>query len=38
MALFGKNPNEVAYTGVKKHWADDIKNTGPGELLILQQL
>ena len=31
MALFGKNPNEVAYTGGKKHWADVIKNTGPGE-------
>ena len=34
MALFGKNPNEVDYTGGKKHWADVIKNTGPGELLI----
>ena len=28
MALFGKNPNEVAYTGGKKHWTDVIKNTG----------
>lgn len=37
MALFGKNPNEVAYTGGKKHWADVIKNTGPGELLIWRQ-
>lgn len=37
MALFGKNPNEVAYTGGKKHWADVIKNTGPGELLIWKQ-
>lgn len=37
MPLFGKNPNEVAYTGGKKHWADVIKNTGPGELLIWRQ-
>ena len=37
MLLFGKNPNEVAYTGGKKHWADVIKNTGPGELLIWRQ-
>lgn len=37
MALFGKNPNEVAYAGGKKHWADVIKNTGPGELLIWRQ-
>lgn len=37
MALFGKNPNEVVYTGGKKHWADVIKNTGPGELLIWRQ-
>lgn len=37
MALFKKNPNEAAYTGGKKHWADVIKNTGPGELLIWRQ-
>lgn len=37
MALFAKNPNEVAYAGGKKHWADVIKNTGPGELLIWRQ-
>lgn len=37
MALFGKNPNEVAYTGGKKHWTDVIKNSGPGELLIWRQ-
>ena len=37
MALFKKNPNEVAYTGGKKHWVDVIKNTGPGELLIWRQ-
>lgn len=37
MAFFNKNPNEVAYTGGKKHWADVIKNTGSGELLIWRQ-
>lgn len=37
MALFRKNPNEVAYTEGKKHWADVIKNSGPGELLIWRQ-
>ena len=37
MALFNKNPNEVAFTGGKKHWADVIKNTGPGDLLIWRQ-
>lgn len=37
MALFGKNPNETAYVGGKKHWADVIKNSGPGELLIWRQ-
>lgn len=37
MALFNKNSNEVAYSGGKKHWADVIKNTGPGELLIWRQ-
>ena len=37
MSLFAKNPNEAAYTGGKKHWADVIKNTGPGELLIWRQ-
>ncbi len=37
MALFGKNPNESAFTGGKKHWADVIKNSGPGELLIWRQ-
>jgi membrane protease subunit (stomatin/prohibitin family) len=37
MALFGKNPNETAYAGGKKHWADVIKNSGPGELLIWRQ-
>lgn len=37
MSLFGKNPNEIAYTGGKKHWADVIKNSGPGELLIWRQ-
>lgn len=37
MAFFKKNPNEVAYQGGKKHWADVIKNTGPGDLLIWRQ-
>lgn len=37
MGLFRKNPNEVAYTGGKKHWTDVIKNTGPGEMLIWRQ-
>lgn len=37
MALFRKNPNETAYTESKKHWADVIKNSGPGELLIWRQ-
>lgn len=37
MALFGRNPNEVAYTGGKKHWTDVIKNSGSGELLIWRQ-
>ena len=37
MALFGKNPNESAYAGGKKHWTDVIKNTGSGDLLIWRQ-
>jgi membrane protease subunit (stomatin/prohibitin family) len=38
MGLFNnKNPNEKAFSGGKKHWADVIKNTGPGELLIWRQ-
>ena len=37
MALFKKNPNEVAYSGGKKHFTDVIKNTGPGNLLIWKQ-
>jgi membrane protease subunit (stomatin/prohibitin family) len=37
MVLFGKNPNETSYVGGKKHWADVIKNSGPGELLIWRQ-
>jgi len=32
-----KNENESAYTGGKKHWADVIKNTGEGSLLIWRQ-
>jgi len=37
MALFGKNPNEAAFVGGKKHWTDVIKNAAPGELLIWRQ-
>jgi membrane protease subunit (stomatin/prohibitin family) len=37
MALFGKNPNEAAYAGGKKHWADVIKNSGSEDLLIWRQ-
>lgn len=37
MALFGRNPNESAYVGGKKHWTDVIKNSGSGELLIWRQ-
>ena len=36
MSIF-KNANESAYVGGKKHWADVIKNSGPGELLIWRQ-
>lgn len=37
MGLFSRNPNEAAYVGGKKHFADVIKNSGPGELLIWRQ-
>ena len=37
MGLFDRNPNESAYIGSKKHFADVIKNTGPGDLLIWRQ-
>ena len=37
MSIFKKNPNEAAYQGGKKHWAEVIKNTGPGDLLIWRQ-
>jgi membrane protease subunit (stomatin/prohibitin family) len=37
MALFGKNANEAAFVGGKKHWTDVIKNTGDGNLLIWRQ-
>lgn len=37
MGLFSKNPNEVNFTGGKKHWTDVIKNSGPGDLLIWRQ-
>lgn len=37
MGLFDRNPNEAAFVGGKKHWADVIKNSAPGELLIWRQ-
>jgi membrane protease subunit (stomatin/prohibitin family) len=37
MPLFGRNPNESAYVGGKKHWTDVIKNTGAADLLIWRQ-
>ena len=37
MALFGKNPNETAFAGGKKNWAEVIKNSGSGNLLIWRQ-
>ncbi len=37
MSLFKKNPNEIHYTEGKKHWADVIKNSGDGNLLIWRQ-
>jgi membrane protease subunit (stomatin/prohibitin family) len=38
MAFFNnKNPNEAAYIGGKKNWADVIKNSGSGEFLIWRQ-
>jgi membrane protease subunit (stomatin/prohibitin family) len=37
MALFGKNANESAFVGGKKHWTDVLKNTSDGNLLIWRQ-
>ena len=37
MGFFKKNANESAYVGGKKHWADVIKNSGDGDLLIWRQ-
>lgn len=37
MGFFSKNSNESEYVGGKKHWADVIKNSGSGELLIWRQ-
>lgn len=34
---FKKNPNETAYVGGEKHWADVIKNTGLGGDLVWRQ-
>lgn len=37
MSIFKKNANETAYVGGKKHWADVIKNSATGDLLIWRQ-
>jgi len=37
MGFFKRNANESAYVGGKKHFADVIKNTGAGELLVWRQ-
>ena len=37
MALFNRNPNESAFAGGKKNWAEVIKNSGSGDLLIWRQ-
>ena len=37
MAIFSRNPNESAFAGGKKNWADVIKNSGSGDLLIWRQ-
>lgn len=37
MSLFNRNTNEAAYVGGKKHWADVIKNSGRGDLLVWRQ-
>lgn len=37
MGLFRKNPNETAYAGGKKHWADVIKNSSAGGDLVWRQ-
>jgi membrane protease subunit (stomatin/prohibitin family) len=37
MSLFKKNPNETEFAGGKKNWADVIKNSGHGDLLIWRQ-
>lgn len=37
MSIFSRNPNETEYIHGKKHWADVIKNSGEGNLLIWRQ-
>jgi membrane protease subunit (stomatin/prohibitin family) len=37
MGLFNKNPNEAAFAGGKKNWADVIKNSGGDSHLIWRQ-
>lgn len=36
MSIF-RNPNEVNYTGGRKHWTDVIKDTGPVNMLLWKQ-
>ena len=37
MGLFNKNPNEAAFAGGKKNWADVIKNTSTASYLLWKQ-
>ena len=37
MTAIKTNPNETAFAGGKKNWAEVIKNSGPGDLLIWKQ-
>lgn len=37
MSWFWKDPKESVYAGGEKHWAEVIKNSGPGDLLVWRQ-
>ena len=37
MPLFGRNPNETAFAGGRKNWAEVIRNSGPGNILVWRQ-
>lgn len=37
MSIIDKNPNEIMYVHGKKHFADVIKNSGSGDMLIWKQ-